>query len=138
MEHLAGGQVADFKPEQLVYIHEAKGLLAVDSEGPNEITERTNLTDDLVVAGVRDTEERRFQTCQISVFAVEADDGVVGAGFWHKLLDHVTRRAFHDVPVVLFERGQVDESAVRRNRHSVAPPFVGLLPKRLLAHRILT
>jgi len=42
VQHLASFQIADFKAEQFIDVHIAKGLAAVDREGPDHIAERAN------------------------------------------------------------------------------------------------
>src|SRR5690349_2665866 len=76
-----GADVADFEPEQLIYIDESQRVRSVDGEGANNVVERSNGFDDLVRFGVSDAQERRPEAGEIDSGAIGSPDGVVGAGF---------------------------------------------------------
>ena len=78
VKFFAGFEVAYFEAEEAVEVHVAACF--GNGEGPNEIFERADFFDDGVGFGVGDAEQRRAQAGEVSVFAVEGVNGVMGAG----------------------------------------------------------
>ena len=76
---LARLQVAHLEAEQLVDVHEAERLGAVDRERPDARGERADRADDLVRLRIGDRQGRRIQPGEIGFLAVRADDRVVRA-----------------------------------------------------------
>src|SRR5450432_573030 len=114
LDHFAGLQVADLEAKQLVDIGEYEGLGPVDGKWPNEIAERTDGALDRVVGGGGHREQRRLESGQINVLAVEGVDGVVRFGLELQALDFVACGSIDDIPDIAFERRLIDYLAVRR------------------------
>jgi hypothetical protein len=75
-------------------------------------------------------------TVSTGVAAVEAVDGVVRARVGGDRRQHVAGEGVDDVPAVALERRQVDDLAVRGERHPVAALLVGLFPEDPLGHEV--
>ena len=65
VQHLPGLEVADLEPEQLVDVHEAQRLRAVDGERPDHVAERADVLTTLWRLGVGDRQQRRLQPGEV-------------------------------------------------------------------------
>ena len=86
--------------------------------------------------GIGHGQERRFQAREIGVLAVEAVDRVVRARLRDDLGDDMAVVSGNDVPVVRFERRNVEVRPVGRDRHPVTASHVGTLPEDLLGFEV--
>ena len=131
---LPGLQVADLEAEQLVDVHEAQRLRAVDGERPDRRRERPDLVDDLVRLRVRDEQQRRLQPGQVHPRAVEAARPCCAPRSWSRSSAiTLPGRGVDDVPDVLLERRHVERLAVGRDRHAVAALRQFLAPRRVFS-----
>src|SRR6266566_6245248 len=103
VKHLAAGQVADLKSQQIVHVHKTKRLRPIDREWPDELAEGTDLANHLVRSRVGHAQERRLQASKISVLAVQTDDRVVRPRVEDDFFYHLSRRSIQDVPMTLLE-----------------------------------
>ena len=97
VEHLAGPDIAHFKPKQLVYVYEAERVASVHGERADDIRERTHGGRDLMIAGAGDGQKRRLQAGHVDVRAVERVDGIVRTGLGFDLGDDSARGRVDDV-----------------------------------------
>ena len=132
----AAPQVADLEAQQVVDVHEAERLPAVDGERADARGERADLADDLVRARARHGQVRRVQPREVGLVPLQADDRVVRGRVGRDLGDDLAVLGPHHVPEGAFERRQVDQRAVRRDRHPVAATLVFPLPEQLLGHQV--
>src|SRR5262249_21036789 len=77
MKNLACLEIANFKTKQVVYVHIAKRLISIDCEWPNNISEWTYLPQNLMRAGIHNTQQRRLQPSQVSELSIRPDDRIV-------------------------------------------------------------
>src|SRR5262249_18457783 len=136
MEHLAGRQIADLEAEQAVDVDKAEGLRRVDGKRANGRAEGTNRLAYFLGLGINDRQQRRLQPRQVSGCAVETAHRVMRAAFGYDLGDYVSARRIHDVPMSTLQGRDVEDFAVRCERHAVATTGQSFFPEGLFRKQI--
>src|SRR5690242_6566641 len=132
VQHLARAQIANFETEQVVHVDKAEGPASVDRERPDNIAEGADRLDSLLSRGVRHRKKRRAQAGQIRALSVAGTDRVMRTGLRHDLRNNIAADGINYVPKRPFERRYIKRLAVWRDRHPVAPAFIGPVPNFFL------
>src|SRR5437016_4908234 len=98
VQDLSRAYVADLESKPLVDIDETERLFAIDRKRPDDVAEGPDGPGDGMGLRIRYAEQRRLQTCEIGMFAVETVDRVVRAGVGADRTDQVAGARVDDVP----------------------------------------